>query len=46
MRRANAKFERRFRAMERYAAADGTDLAALPLDAQDRYWDRAKREVG
>jgi len=46
MRRANAKFERRFRAMERYAAADGTDLAALPLDAQERYWDRAKREVG
>lgn len=46
LRRANAKFERRFRAMERYAAADGTDLAALPLDAQDRYWDRAKRELG
>ena len=42
LRRANAKFERRFRAMESLAAADGTALAALPLDAQDRYWARAK----
>jgi ATP diphosphatase len=46
MRRANAKFERRFRAMERYAAADDVDLAALPLEDQDRYWIRAKRELG
>jgi ATP diphosphatase len=42
LRRANAKFERRFRAMEALAAADGTPLSALPLQAQDRYWDRAK----
>jgi ATP diphosphatase len=42
MRRANLKFERRFRAMEALADADGTALAALPLEAQDRYWDRAK----
>jgi nucleoside triphosphate diphosphatase len=42
MRRANLKFERRFRAMEALAEADGTMLAALPLEAQDRYWDRAK----
>lgn len=42
LRRANLKFERRFRAMEALAAADGVDLAALPLEAQDRYWDRAK----
>lgn len=46
LRRANAKFERRFRAMERYAAEDGVSLAELPLEAQDRYWDRAKREIG
>jgi ATP diphosphatase len=46
LRRANAKFERRFRAMERYAAEDGVELGSLPLDAQDRYWDRAKRELG
>ena len=42
LRRANAKFERRFRAMETLAMADGIELASLPLEAQDRYWDRAK----
>ncbi|MEO6263747.1 MAG: nucleoside triphosphate pyrophosphohydrolase [Luteimonas sp.] len=44
LRRANRKFERRFRAMEALAAADGVELASLPLEAQDRYWDRAKAE--
>jgi len=44
LRRANRKFERRFRAMERLAAADGVSLASLPLEAQDGYWDRAKSE--
>lgn len=44
LRRANHKFERRFRAMEAMAAADGVRLADLPLDAQDRYWDRAKQQ--
>ena len=42
LRRANHKFERRFRAMETMAAADGVRLADLPLDAQDAYWNRAK----
>jgi ATP diphosphatase len=42
MRRANLKFERRFRAMEALAEADGTGLAGLSLQEQDRYWDRAK----
>ena len=42
LRRANHKFERRFRAMETMAAADGVRLSDLPLDAQDAYWDRAK----
>ncbi|TXI49999.1 MAG: nucleoside triphosphate pyrophosphohydrolase [Lysobacter sp.] len=42
LRRANHKFERRFRAMEAMAAADGVRLADLPLDAQDAYWHRAK----
>ena len=42
LRGANAKFERRFRAMETLADADGVRLAELPLEAQDRYWDRAK----
>ncbi len=41
LRRANRKFERRFRAMEALAAADG-GLAGQSLDAQDRYWERAK----
>jgi ATP diphosphatase len=42
LRRANAKFERRFRAMEALAKAEGVALETLPLEAQDRYWDRAK----
>ena len=44
LRHANAKFERRFRRMEVFAADDGTCLAALDLGAQDAYWVRAKRE--
>jgi ATP diphosphatase len=44
LRRANAKFERRFRRMEALSAADGTTLSALALDAQDAYWNRAKAE--
>ena len=43
LRRANLKFERRFRAMEEMAAADGTALEKMPLEEQDRYWNRAKR---
>lgn len=42
LRRANLKFERRFRTMEALAQADGTPLEELPLDAQDAYWNRAK----
>ena len=42
LRRANHKFERRFRAMEALAAEDGVALPALSLEAQDRYWDQAK----
>ncbi|MCY7354686.1 MAG: nucleoside triphosphate pyrophosphohydrolase [Lysobacter sp.] len=44
LRRANRKFERRFRAMETLAAADGIELSSQSLEAQDRYWDRAKAE--
>jgi len=44
LRRANLKFERRFRAMETLAAADGVALAGLSLEDQDRYWDRAKAD--
>lgn len=42
LRRANQKFERRFRAMEAMAAVDGVHLSGLPLDEQDAYWIRAK----
>lgn len=43
LRRANHKFERRFRAMEAMALADGQALAGQSLDAQDGYWNRAKQ---
>jgi len=43
LRGANHKFERRFRAMEAMAEADGVHLQDLPLEEQDKYWDRAKR---
>ncbi|MGA1343018.1 MAG: nucleoside triphosphate pyrophosphohydrolase [Hyphomonas sp.] len=42
LRRANGKFERRFRAMEAAAAADGVAFASLPLDRQETYWQRVK----
>jgi len=46
LRRANAKFERRFRRVERFAAAEGTTLDGLGLDALDTLWERAKRHGG
>jgi MazG family protein len=42
LRRANAKFEQRFRAMEA-AAGDATAFARLDLDAQETLWQVAKR---
>jgi len=44
LRHANAKFERRFRRMEAFAAAEGGPLADRPLAAQDALWNRAKAE--
>jgi ATP diphosphatase len=44
LRRANHKFERRFRRMEQLAQAEGVDLSQQALAAQDAYWDRAKAE--
>jgi ATP diphosphatase len=43
LRHANAKFERRFRAMEVLAKAEGSDFATLDLSAQETYWQRVKR---
>ena len=42
LRRANHKFEARFRAMEALAEADGSRLEHEPLEAQEDYWARAK----
>ncbi|MGN6312685.1 MAG: nucleoside triphosphate pyrophosphohydrolase [Rhodanobacteraceae bacterium] len=44
LRRANAKFERRFRRMEALAAEAGEALAGKSLTEQDALWDRAKAE--
>src|SRR3546814_3635289 len=46
LRRANAKCERRFRAMEQLAREDGVRLGDLALEEQDHYWTRAKRGEG
>jgi len=40
--RTNAKFVRRYAAMEALATADGVELTALSLEDQDRYWDAVK----
>lgn len=40
LRHANAKFEKRFRGMERLA---GDDFASLSLDAQEALWQQVKR---
>jgi ATP diphosphatase len=42
LRAANAKFERRFRAMEALAKAQGIAFAGLPLDDQEALWQRVK----
>lgn len=44
LRRANAKFERRFRRMETLAAEAGETLDGKSLAEQDALWDRAKAE--
>jgi MazG family protein len=43
LRAANAKFERRFRAMEGLARSRGLDFAQLPLDVQEELWQEVKR---
>ena len=44
LRRANAKFEQRFRAMEAFAAEAGQAFSELPLHAQETLWQRAKAD--
>ncbi|VAX02860.1 Nucleoside triphosphate pyrophosphohydrolase MazG [hydrothermal vent metagenome] len=43
LRRANAKFERRFAAMEALAAAEGVSLDTLNLDRWESLWVRVKQ---
>ena len=44
LRQANAKFERRFRAMETLAAGQGVEFASLDLDAQEALWQAVKKK--
>jgi len=44
LRKANAKFERRFRAMELLAASKGQAFSCLSLEEQDRLWNAVKAE--
>jgi ATP diphosphatase len=44
LREANARFEGRFRAVERHAAAEGVALESAGLDRLEAWWQRAKRE--
>jgi ATP diphosphatase len=44
LRRANAKFERRFRRMEAFAREAGTPLESLDLAQQDALWNAVKAE--
>ncbi|MDH3662830.1 MAG: nucleoside triphosphate pyrophosphohydrolase [Alphaproteobacteria bacterium] len=42
LRRANRKFDRRFRAIEQALERDGRDMQATPLDQLERLWQAAK----
>jgi len=46
LRRATAKFERRFRLMEKTVAADGGALSDMSEVQLDHLWRRAKEELG
>lgn len=46
LRHANAKFERRFRAMEALAASEGKEFVDLDVDAQEQLWQRVKVSEG
>lgn len=45
LRDANAKFERRFHAVEAGLAAQGKEFSAATLDEMEAHWRRAKREL-
>lgn len=44
LRKANRKFERRYRALENMAAANGEELRDLPLETMEAYWQKVKEK--
>jgi tetrapyrrole methylase family protein / MazG family protein len=46
LKKANAKFARRFRAMERLARKNGREFKDLPREEMETYWDAAKKLEG
>jgi len=45
LRRANAKFEKRFQLVEQFAASDNRSLSELDLAELDALWERAKSDL-
>jgi ATP diphosphatase len=45
LKKANLKFSRRFREMERLAASRGTQLAAMSSEQLEALWDQAKKVI-
>jgi ATP diphosphatase len=43
---ANAKFERRFRAMEAEIAPSGATMRKMTLESLEQQWRKAKKTVG
>jgi tetrapyrrole methylase family protein/MazG family protein len=46
LKKANAKFSRRFRAMEELARRNGRDFQDLPREQMEAFWDDAKKSEG
>src|SRR5438876_9159808 len=46
LKKANAKFTRRFRAMERLARESGREFKDLPREEMEEFWDTAKKSEG
>ena len=44
LRRANRKFERRFRQMEQHLASDGQQLDTVDFEAREQAWNRVKQK--
>jgi uncharacterized protein YabN with tetrapyrrole methylase and pyrophosphatase domain len=46
LKKANAKFSRRFRAMEGLARKNGREFKNLPREEMEAFWDAAKKSEG